>query len=77
MRPTATVREPVIDEAIVTPGHDGQAQLVVRVRYENGAVGSVTLDAAGARKLLEGCAVESAADLRGHSWRCLLDILPE
>ena len=68
--------EPVIVDAVVVPGHDGQAQLVVRVLYENGALGSVTLEADRARKLMEGCAAESAADLRGQPWQRLLDVLP-
>jgi hypothetical protein len=68
--------EPVIAGATVVPGHDGEAQLVVRVRYENGALGSVTLDAACARKLLEDCAADSAADLCGQPWQRLLDVLP-
>ncbi len=33
----------VIVSAEIAAGHDGQADLVVRVRYENGAVASVTL----------------------------------
>ena len=52
--------EPVIADAVVTAGHDGEAALVVRVRYENGALGTVTLDADRARKLMEDCAAESA-----------------
>ena len=63
-------------DAVVVPGHDGQAQLVVRVSYENGAQGSVTLEAEAARKLMEDCAAESAEDLRGQPWRRLLDVLP-
>ena len=48
--------EPVIASAHVVAGHDGEAQLEVRVRYENGALGSVTLDPGCARRLLEDCA---------------------
>ena len=69
--------EPVIEDALVAPGHDGEAQLVVRVRYANGALGSVTLDAACARKLMEDCAAQSAADLRGQPWQRLLEVLPK
>ncbi len=68
--------EPVIVDAVVAPGHDGQAQLVVRVSYENGALGSVTLEADRARQLMEACAAESAEDLRGQPWQRLLDVLP-
>ena len=71
----ASLGEPVIADAIVAPGHDGEAQLVVRLRYENGAVGSVTLDADCARKLMEDCGAASADDLRGQPWQRLLDVL--
>lgn len=74
---TRTVAEAVIDHAVVAAGHDGQAQLVVRVRYENGAIGSVTLDAAWAEKLMENCGVETAEDLRGQPWQRFLDIEPK
>jgi hypothetical protein len=70
------VAEAVIDSAVISPGHDGQAELVVRVRHENGALGTVTLDADCARRLMEACAVDSAAELRGHPWRRLLGVLP-
>jgi hypothetical protein len=69
------VAEPVIEDALVAPGHDGEAQLVVRVRYENGALGSVTLDESCARKLMEDCTANSAADLCGQPWQRLLDVL--
>lgn len=67
--------EPVIADAVVAAGHDGQAELVVRVRYENGALDSVTLDARCARKLMEDCAAESAEELRGQPWQRLLAVL--
>jgi len=65
----------VIAEAVVAPGHDGQAVLVVRVRHENGASDTVTLEADQARKLMEDCAAESAEQLRGQPWRRLLTVL--
>ena len=67
--------EPVIADAIVAPGHDGQAVLVVRVRHENGASDTVTLEAEQARKLMEDCAAESAEQLRGQPWQRLLTVL--
>jgi hypothetical protein len=67
--------EPVISEAVVAPGHDGQAVLVVRLRHASGAVDAVTLDAGCARTLMEDCGAESAADLRGHPWRRLMHVL--
>lgn len=67
--------EAVIDDAVVAPGHDGQAVLVVRVRHANGAVDSVTLDADCARRLLEDCAADTAEQLRGQPWDRLLGVL--
>lgn len=67
--------EPVIDDAVVAPGHDGQAVLVVRLRHGNGGLDTVTLEADQARRLLEVCAAERAEQLRGRSWRRLLDAL--
>ena len=67
--------EPVIADATVAPGHDGQAVLVVRLRHENGAFDTVTLDADQARALLEACGASSAAELRGQPWRRLLHVL--
>ena len=67
--------DPAIEDAVVAPGHDGQAVLVVRVRHENGAIGTVTLDARQARKLFESCSAESPDGLRGQPWQRLLDVL--
>lgn len=67
--------EAVIAEAVVAPGHDGQAVLVVRIRHENGAFDTVTLEAEQARKLLEDCAAESVEQLRGQPWQRLLTVL--
>jgi hypothetical protein len=69
------VPEAVIDDAVVAPGHDGQAVLVVHVRHENGAIDTVTLVADQARKLLDDCAARSAEELRGQPWHRLLHVL--
>ena len=68
--------EPVIASAHVVAGHDGEAQLEVRVRYENGALGTVMLDPGCARRLLEECRAETPDDLSGQPWQRLLDVLP-
>ncbi len=67
--------EPVIADAVVGPGHDGEAILVVRVRHANGGIDSVTLDARCARKLMEDCGAERAEDLAGQPWHRLLAVL--
>ncbi len=72
---TASLVTTSIEDAIVAPGHDGQAVLVVRLRHENGATDTVTLDAHQAQRLLERCSAATAADLRGQPWQRLLHLL--
>jgi hypothetical protein len=69
------VAEPRIADAVVAPGHDGRAVLVVLVRHENGALDTVTLDAEQAQGLMEECAAQSAEALRGQPWRRILTVL--
>lgn len=69
--------EPVIVDAHVAPGHDGEAILVVRVEHENGVVDSVTLDARAADKLLADCQAETTEGLCGQPWRRLLSVLED
>jgi hypothetical protein len=67
----------VIFDALVAPGHDGDAVLVVRVKHENGVIDSVTLDARAAENLLANCEAGSTEDLRGRPWRHLLTVLED
>lgn len=62
-------------DATVSPGHDGHAVLVVRVRFENGATDAVTLDADRANRVFEACDAKSPEDLRGQPWKKLLTAL--
>lgn len=64
--------EPVIHDALAAPGHDGEAVLVVRVRHDNGAIDTVTLDGDQGRRLLESCAADDLDGLCGQPWRRLL-----
>lgn len=64
-----------IDEARIAPGHDGKAELLVFISYDNGARDHVTLDAVAAARLMEKCQVCAIEQLQGHSWRQLLDVL--
>lgn len=65
----------MIHDALVAPGHDGDAVLVVRVRHENGVIDAVTLDARAAEKLLADCEAETIEGLRGQPWHRLLSVL--
>jgi hypothetical protein len=64
--------EAVIVAAEITAGHDGQAELVVRVRHENGVVSDVVLDGDTGLRLLAGAAADDLGALVGRSWREVL-----
>ena len=65
--------EAVIVSAEIAAGHDGEADLIVRVRYENGVVAPVTIDAETAMKLMSACGVSHINDLAGQPWRKVLE----
>jgi hypothetical protein len=66
-------REAEIVGAGIGAGHDGAAELVLRVRYENGVEGPVVLDVETALALLKNCGVSSIEELAGHAWRNVLE----
>lgn len=65
--------EAVIVGANLAAGHDGQAELALRVLYPNGVVGSVLLDAATGYALMRNCNIDSLSGLTGQSWRRILE----
>jgi hypothetical protein len=69
----AMTGEAMIVGAEVVAGHDGAADLVVSLQYDNGVVAPVTLDAEIGFSLMKSCGVASVADLAGHSWRKILE----
>ena len=70
---TEKEQDAVIIGAEIGAGHDGNAELFLRLRYENGVEGSVTLDRAVGFALMRACGVEDIAQLAGHSWRKILE----
>ena len=58
--------------AEVTAGHDGQAELVVRVRHENGVVSNFVLDGDTGLRLLADAEAADLAALVGRPWREVL-----
>lgn len=65
--------EAVIDSAEIAAGHDGTAELVVRLRHANGATAPVVLDEAAGLRLMAECGAAHVDELAGHSWRRVLD----
>ncbi len=61
--------------AEVSGGHDGAAELIVHLRWQNGTVGPVVLDGDIGFALLKSCGADTLEDLRGHSWRKILESL--
>ncbi len=68
----AAPAEAVIVSGEIGAGHDGEAELVLRVAYENGIVGTVVLDAAIGFELMRKCGIDRIEDLAGQSWRKIL-----
>ena len=64
--------EAVIVAAEIAAGHDGQAELVVRVRHENGVEAATTLDGETGFRLMGGRSDDHLAGLIGRSWREIL-----
>jgi hypothetical protein len=65
----------VIVGAQIVAGHDGSAEMLVTVRYHNGALGQVALDEDTGLDVLRVCGAADLADLTGRSWRDILERL--
>jgi hypothetical protein len=64
--------EAVIVSAEIVAGHDGSAELLVRLRHPNGVEAPVQLDEDTGLKLMAACGATHLDDLRGVSWRRIL-----
>ncbi len=64
--------EAMIVAAEIAAGHDGEAELVLRVRHENGVVATVTLDAETGLRLTAGSGGGGIEALVGRPWRRIL-----
>ncbi|HEY1427814.1 MAG TPA: hypothetical protein VGF50_14170 [Caulobacteraceae bacterium] len=69
--------QPALDAAVIAAaeivaGHDGAAELLVRLTHSNGATSAVTLDASTGFALLRAGGAASLADLVGKPWLPLI-----
>jgi len=64
--------EAVIIAAEIVAGHDGAAELMVRVRHGNGAVDAISLDPKTGFDLMAAAGAASAGDLVGRPWLSLV-----
>ena len=65
--------EAVIIGAQIVAGHDGSAELLVRLRHPNGAEGPVVLDEATGLMLMKACGATHVDELTGQSWRRIVE----
>lgn len=61
----------VIDAIRLTSTHDGEAALVVELRFAGAGRSTVQLDGEGLRKVMAKAGVGNAFDLVGRSWSVL------
>jgi hypothetical protein len=64
--------EAVIVGADIVAGHDGSAELLVRLLHPDGSEHAVLLDEDTGLKLMEACEATSLEDLYGQSWRLIM-----
>ena len=65
----------VIKSARVAAAHDGDAELIVNISYENGGTSEIALDQVASTALMENCKVTNLDDLEGHSWEKIREAL--
>lgn len=64
-----------VSQVQIAAAHDGEAELVVTLSFENGGQSLVALDEFAARSLLASCAADSADGLIGARWEQVRDAL--
>ena len=64
-----------IDGARLVAAHDGVAELLVTIVYDNGGRTDVTLDSAATDALLRNCDATDISEVTGHSWEKVRDAL--
>jgi hypothetical protein len=65
----------VISRVQVAAAHDGEAELVVALCFENGAESVVSLDECAVRHLMSACGADCADALVGQGWERVRDAL--
>jgi hypothetical protein len=63
---------PTIVGAIVGPGHDGRAEVVVELAYPNGGRARLSVAEAAATRALDAAGLTDITDLVGQPWTVLV-----
>lgn len=64
-----------ITAARLGAAHDGVAELIITIGYDNGGRSELALDAAASNRLMSECGAKEMAELIGHDWRKVRDAL--
>ena len=64
-----------IKDARVAAAHEGVAELVVSIEYDNGGTTEVALDQMATSALMKSCSAETIEDIKGHPWEKVRDAL--
>ena len=65
----------IIRRVQIAAAHDGVAELIVTLEFENGGHSLVTLDEYATHKLMETTGVDTPEDLTGTGWEHVRDAL--
>ena len=65
----------VIQHVQIAAAHDGIAELIVTLGFENGGESLVTLEEDAVRRLLDAAGTEDPKELTGKSWELVRDAL--
>ena len=65
----------IIRDVRVAAAHEGIAELVVSIEYENGGTTEVALDQMATSALMDSCNASSIEDVKGQSWDKVRDAL--
>ena len=65
----------VITRVRLGAAHDGVAEMVLTLTYENGGETAVALDEYAAEHLMSACAAKDADELLGQGWERVRDAL--
>lgn len=67
----------VITRADVVAGHDGRAEILVEITYDNGGTSTISLEEEACTASLDAAGVGSVDDLIGAAWSVVLPLLAQ
>ncbi|MBY9068072.1 hypothetical protein K1X12_14260 [Hyphomonas sp. WL0036] len=65
----------VISQVQIAAAHDGDAELIVTLTYDNGGTTLITMDEYAVRALFDACGTNVPEELIGASWERVRDAL--